>query len=272
MARTLTAIHDSLIAEKASFSELDGLTSSSTTAIWRLFLYLFAFGIWTLENLWDQKKLDLDQKAKEVPSGTPLWYIAKAKEWQNGDSAEWNGSQYTYPTTTPANQLVSHATVVVDGSQVNLKVAKTAGGGGLEKLSGAEKTSLEGYMDKVKFVGTALNVISEDPDDLKISVIIYVDPTIINPADGTLVSDGATEPVNDAISTYLETLDFGGTLRVAELTKSILEVNGVTNASISGLWAKYGVLSYFDAGDNYNANAGHMTLDTINSTITFKSV
>jgi len=269
--RTISQIHEDLLLEKAKIEELDALTSTASTAIWRLWLYLFAVGIWIHESLWLQKEIDLEVLAKETPSGTPLWYIRKAKEWQFGDSAAWNGNQYAFDPVNPSNRIVSHAAVVVEGSQVNLKVAKT-GSSGLEKLTTPEKTALDGYMNDIKFVGTALNTISEDPDDLKMSATIYVDATIINPADGTLVTDGSTLPVNDAVTEYLESLDFGGTLRVAELSKRILDVEGVTNVSISGLWAKYGVLSYFDAGTNYNAFAGYMTLDTVGSTLTYQSV
>lgn len=272
MARTIDTIHQSLITEKGKISELDGLTSTSKTAAWRLILYVMAVGIWILESLWDQKQIDLEALARTLPCGTPLWYIEQAKGFQYGDTPTFNGDQYTYPTEDPSKQIVSHAAVNVDGSQVNIKVAKTNVDGDLEKLSSAEKTALNGYLQQIKFVGTSIQVISEDPDDLKGTFTIYIDPLKINDSDGSSVSDGSVFPVKDAVANYLQTLDFGGTFKRAELIQAILQVDGVTNVGIGSLSAKYGLLTYFLIGDDYSAFAGHMALDEANTVITYINV
>lgn len=51
MSRTLPEIQASIFKTKASLEELNGLTSTSKTAIWRLWVYIMAFCIYTLERL-----------------------------------------------------------------------------------------------------------------------------------------------------------------------------------------------------------------------------
>lgn len=273
MARTIDTIHQSLITQKEDINELDGLTSNSKSAVWRLLFYVVAVGIWILENLWDQKELDLEAQAKTMPCGTPLWYIEQAKAFQYGDSAQWNGDQYGYLTIDESKQIVTHAAVNVEGSQVNIKVAKADPVDPiLIPLTTAEKSALNGYLQQIKFVGTVIQVISEAADDLKAKFTIYIDPLKINDSDGSSVADASVFPVKDAIAGYLQSLDFGGTFRRAELIQAILQVNGVTNVGVGTLSARYSGNPYELIGDDYTAFAGHMALDDANTVINYVNI
>lgn len=270
MARTQKQIFEALIAQKESNSNLSGLTSTSKAAIWRLLLWVTAAGIWIHEQLWEQKKQDLIEVAARIPFGTPPWYAEQALLYQHGDSLVWDGDRYGYATEDLDVRIVAKSAVSVDGSQVNIKAAKEDSSGDLIKLSAAEKSGLEGYFDKIKFVGTPLSVISEDPDDLKVEMVVYYDPLKMTAA-GALVDDNSIFPVQDAIKNYIQGLDFGGVFREGELSQKILEVDGVTNVGIDGLWAKYGGLNYFEVNDFYQSFAGYMALDVVGSNITYRS-
>lgn len=270
MARTQKEIFEALILEKESNSNLSGLTSTSKAAVWRLLLWVAAAGIWIHEQLWEQKRQDLIDLAAKIPFGTAPWYADQALLYQHGDSLEWIEDRFVYAEEDESARIVKRAAVSTDGAQVNIKVAKEDGSGNLVKLSTAEKSGLTGYFEEIKFVGTPLTVISEDPDDLKIEVAIYFDPLKLT-STGALVTDATSFPVIDAVNEYLESLDFGGVFREGELSQKILQVDGVVNVGINGLSAKYGGLSYAPFDDQYQSFAGYMALDVAGSTINYYS-
>lgn len=271
MARTVNDIFTELLAEKANQADLAGLTSTSKAAVWRVMLYVVAVGIWIHEGIWDQYKLDLENIALSTPAGTSYWYVQEALKYQPGDNLTWNGSKYVYDPVDEANLLIKSAAVSVDGSQVNIKVAKDDGAGSLEKLTTGEKSAFTGYMEQLKVVGTNLNIISDDPDDFALTMTVYLDLKKIDSA-GLLVSDGSTPVVINSINNYLSNLEFSGKFKQGDFVNSLMAVDGVENISISSIRTKFGGLSYSQiSGGEYNSNAGYMKYDSVNSTIQFIS-
>lgn len=261
-SRTIQQIFDEIITEKETFSSLDllvpnpdsaqtfltDLTTASKVAIWRLIFWVIAFEVFVHEQLFDKHVADIEKRALEITPGVTRWYVNEAKKFQNGDELEFINEIFVYDDTTStealAKQIIEQASARDINQLVTLKVAKDDGAGGLEKLTTAEKTAFEAYLDQFKIAGTKTIVISDDPDTLKLAYTIEFDPLVLK-ADGTLIEDG-TSPVQVAIDGYIEGLPFDSTFRVQDLTDAIQLARGVVNVIADVVEAKFGLLVFED--------------------------
>lgn len=286
MARTVQEIYDGLIAEKESLDNLSGLqpnpeefqtflqdlTSTSKVALWRLFLYVVAFGHWLIETLFDRHVEEVTALKYKLITGTARWYQQKALEFQYGDSLTWNGSQYVYDPVTPANQIVKRAAVVVTGGIVRVKVAKLDGDGVTPiPLSAGELVSFTTYMQTLAFAGVNILVISTDADDLIVNLKVYYNPLVLTPS-GESISTPGTYPVEDAVNGYISDLPFNGVFNLTQLIDRVQLAEGVVDPVLEGAQARYGLNPFADVVDNYTSFAGHMKVDAgnpLSTTVTY---
>ncbi len=291
MARTIQAIFDEIITEKETFSSLDelvpnpdssqtfldDLTSSSKVAIHRLLFWVVAFAIFTHEVLLDQFKLDVEARALEIIPATIRFYVIESLKFQIGDNLEFDEDtqKFAYDDSTSsaaiAKQIIAQASARDINQVVTIKLAKDDGSGGLEKLTGTEKTAFEGYLDDFKIAGTKTLVISDDPDVLKTAYTIQFDPQVMKP-DGSLIEDGSF-PVQEAMNGYIAVpadgspggLPFDSTFRVQDLTDAIQAARGVVNSVADVVEAKFGALPFSDIlavnTEDYLPNAGYLVTE-----------
>jgi len=78
MARSIEQINNEIIKAKESEPALVGLTSTSKVAIWRLWAYITAFVIYTLELIFDQHKAEVLDALTQLKPHTARWYRNKA--------------------------------------------------------------------------------------------------------------------------------------------------------------------------------------------------
>lgn len=287
MARTVQQIYDEMIAEKESMAVLNtlqpntdsaqtllsDLTSSSKVAVWRLIFFVMAVGIWTVEKLFDEHVIWIENRATELIVGTAVWCRVKALEYQHGDSLSYIEPVYKYATINEANQIIKLASVNEVGGQVLIKVAKLVSDEPAP-LSTEELDAFRAYMQKVKFAGVNVVCLSRDPDLLKVYYHVYYDPLVLS-ADGSLISDSSKFPVRDAINAYCKGLPFNGIFSVTELTDKIQQAVGVVNPVFDTASAKYALQPYSILGDFYNPNAGYLKVDPafpLSDTITYTAI
>ena len=84
MARTIQEIQEEILNIKQSETVLDDLNSTSKVAIWRLWVYITAFVIHTLELIFDTHKSEVSQALKQLKPHTARWYRNKALAFQYG--------------------------------------------------------------------------------------------------------------------------------------------------------------------------------------------
>lgn len=284
MARSIGEIYDEIIAEKNNNTVLNGLqpniddsqtllddlSTTSKVAIWRLWAFVIAVAINIHENVWDLFRAEIEARAEEVPTGTPLWYHNEALKFQYGYSLEWNGVQYEYSTIDEGAKIVKLVAVVDAGFQVRIKAAKLDGTGNPEALSAAELSAFQGYIRNIKFAGTATSTTSGVADDLKVDYFIKYDPLVLAP-DGSLLTDPSIFPVVDAINGYAEGLPFNGVLSLASLTDAVQAASGVLDVTLNSAEAKFGALTYSAINKEYTPDAGYLKLDELNSVITYNT-
>lgn len=232
MARTITTIHNSLIAAKQAEPELTALTSTSRTAIWRLILYIFAVGIFTLETFLDLFKIEVDDKIKNGIAGTRLWFAFVAMKYQHGDTLSWDANFIpSYLTIDSSKQIVKYAAPAESSSGVLLRVAKQVSGLPV-KLSASDLAGLTAYMGEVKPAGISLRVTSIDADVVGL-IVDLIHGAIY---DGNAVRAEAT----NKITTLLQAYTFGENLRVNAIEDTLQTVTGVNDVRIRTLIASSG--------------------------------
>ncbi len=287
MSRTILEIYDSIITEKQQMSELtelqpaidssqnllNDLTSTSKVALWRLFIFLFAVGVWTHEQLFDAYKLEVDEKIKDAVTGNLRWYRLQCFLFQYGDSLSFINDRYKYASINPITQIVKRASVSEVGSQLRVKVAKLDGAGIPEPLTGTELTAFNNYINQIKFAGTNIAIISSVADEIVIKYTITVNQQVISLTGESLISPG-TYPIVDVVNEYIQNLPFDGVLNFTKLTDEIQAIDGVIDPIFKIAEARYGALPFQPVVNNYyRPNAGHLktsVADPISSTITYQ--
>ena len=294
-SRTISQIFDEMITEKETFSSLDDLapnpdtaqtfladlTSGSKVGIWRLILWVCAFGIWTFEQLFDVHVTDIEKAALAVQPGTLPWYAGEAKLFQDGFSLVFNDTtrKFEYADTTStdavAAKIIKHSSSRDISGVVTTKIAKVTATV-TEKLTAAQLASFNVYWEKIKIAGTSTLNISNDPDNLKLGLTVEYDPQLLTSA-GVLISDGVTKPIQVAIDDYVSVdsdsvqgLPFDALFRVQNLIDSIQGATGVVNVIADTVEASHGVVVYTDVlavqTETYTPNAGYLaTVDETGS-------
>lgn len=281
MARTIAEIYNEMIAEKSSFGVLDGLqpsidttqslltdlTSNSKVAIWRLIFYIAAVAIWTHEKLFDSHKEEITSLIAAQRLGSLQWYVAQAKAYQHGDSLSWNNSSYRfeYNALDSDKQIISQSAAIEVSGKLVVKVAKS-GTSGLVPLAAAEKTAFSEYMDKIKFAGTRVQVISEQADDLQLDMHVVYDPLVFSNTGESLENSGSF-PVEAAVKNFVQFLPFNAAFVANELETAIKQVEGVSDVIIKEAMARFGSIPFEDIlatdKEKYQSFSGYMSIDTL---------
>lgn len=224
MARTTSQIHEELMAEKANRPELAGIDTISRTSIFSGLLWLVAFGVNMLEQFFDLFKNEVDTKLSQREPGTPAWYAAMVLEFQDGDPLIIKDGAITYNTIDPAKRIISRSAYKENEGALTLKVAK--GEVGSESaLSADELVRLGNFMERRKYAGTKVNLISLNADKLRVEGTIYYD--------GIYTAANVKAGVEAALRNYMKTLAFDGIVRRIKLVDAVQGVEGVTDLNLT---------------------------------------
>lgn len=230
MARTIQEIQNEILRAKEAEPHLSDLNSTSKVAIWRLWTYITAFAIWSLEKLFDTHKTEVSEALNQLKPHTARWYRNKALAFQYGfdliaDSDKFNNEGKTEDEISNS-KIVKYSAVVESETESRLivKIA-TENSGELDPISQGQKASFEAYMNEIKDAGVKITTINYLPDILKLQMKIYRDPLVLD-ENGQSILTGE-KPVETAIKEYLKQLPFDGELVLAHLIDALQKVEGV---------------------------------------------
>lgn len=231
MARTVEEILDEILRAKTQDTRLDALNSTSKTAVWRLWAYITAFAIWTLEMLFDTHRAEVLEALRQLKPHTARWYRNKALAFQYGFDLVADTDLFENTGATDeqilASKIVKYSAVTEAETESRLivKIA-TENGGELQPINAQQKESFTAYMEEIRDAGVKITVINYLPDILKLQMKIYRDPLVLD-ANGNRIQDGVQKPVETAIKNYLKNLPFNGELVLAHLVDALQAVEGV---------------------------------------------
>ena len=158
-------------------------------------IYVFASGVWLMEQLWGVFRFDVEKKVDESYVTSLSWYYRKALEFQKGDSLVFNDKTYSfgYPVKDESKQVVKNVAVrqVTDDGVTKLKVYFSDVN--KQPLTGDLRESFESYMREIGAAGTHYLFVSETPDALRVHLRVYYDPLVLD-STGTRL-EGGGKPV-----------------------------------------------------------------------------
>ena len=278
MARTIQEIQTLILQAKTQEPALNELNSTSKVAIWRLWVYIIAVAIWSLEKLFDQHRADIDKRLAELKPHTARWYRSKALAFQYGfdllpDSDKFNNQGHT-EEAIEASKIVKYSAVIESKNEGRLivKIA-TEQGEQLQPITDAQKQAFEAYLSEIKDAGVRLSVVNYQPDILHLQMKIVYDPLVLDSNGQSIIH--ATKPVEEAIKSYLKRLPFNGELVLAHLIDALQQAEGVKIPHLVLAQSKN-----ITSGGGYGAfetieiskipTAGYFTIDNFND-ITYVS-
>ena len=272
MARSIQEIQELIYQTKTQEPALESLNSTSKVAIWRLWVYIIAVAIWSLEKIFDLHRADIDKRLAELKPHTARWYRNKALAFQYGfdlltDSDKFNNTGHT-EEQIEASKIVKYSAVVESPNEGRLivKIA-TEQGEQLQPITDSQRQAFEAYLSEIKDAGVRLSVVNYQPDVLHLQMKIVYAPLVLDSNGQSILH--ATKPVEEAIKSYLKRLPFNGELVLAHLIDALQQVEGVKiphlvlaqskNITSSG---EYGAFETIEISKI--PTAGYFTIDNFN--------
>lgn len=259
---------DATIREKYGLSVNDTFSSKfSSVSIENILFFIVAACCHVLEMIFDQHKRDVEDKIALAVVASVPWYYKMALAFQYGDSLVLNDRtwQYEYASIDESKQVVKYAAVRDKGTSVQILVSGDQGGSPVA-LSNDVLTVFKQYMNRVKVAGVILNITSKESDNVTVMATITIDPLVLN-ENGELLSDGS-KPVEEAITSYLKHIIYGGTFNKTRLVDVIQAVEGVVDVELEECKYKPANSSEWTvlSGNNYTGNSGsYIPVDLENS-------
>lgn len=219
-ARTVEEIYQSLLALKDNTPELSGATSTSNTAIWRVFYRTVANGIAVFEQLQDAFKKDLELIRDSSQIYNESWWNDRLINFfqynpidpDKGELKIDDNFKVFYEIEDEPSKIVQFcSTTRTEGrASATIKVAKDAGDGSPEQLDSNELNAARGFTNKMQGAGLLINVVSFPGDALKLDIDIYYK--------GDGVETVVRQQVIDSINLYLkDALTFDGKIKLLTL-------------------------------------------------------
>lgn len=240
MARQVEEIQAAIIEQVANTTDLSyvdagGITrnityNDSKRAKWRLWTFITAAAIAILEQLIDVFKSETETALSKAPAASTLWIQKRMFDFQYSPDVP----QYVqlnevtgvlaYPIIDATKKIITACSVVSGlNNTVLIKVAK---GSPFTALDGSEITAAQDYIDTVGTAGITYNVTSLLPDRLFLQADVYYK--------GQYSAVISTNVVA-ALNAYLQGLsitDFNSSIKVTDIEKTILAVDGVIDVVV----------------------------------------
>lgn len=262
---------DETIREKYGLSERDTFSGSfSNVSLENILFFILAACYHVLETIFDQHKIDVENKISKVVVASVPWYHKMALAFQWGDSLVLNETtlQYEYTVTDESKQVVKYAAVRDKGTSVQILVSGDENGTPVA-LSNDVLTVFKQYMNRIKVAGVILNISSWNSDSIIVNADIYVDPLVMD-THGISLSDGS-RPVKEAVSAFLKNITYGGTFNKTKLVDAIQNVSGVMDVELGECLYRHPVSEEWVpiAGNNYSGNSGSYVAIDLENTLNY---
>lgn len=202
------------------FADLFGKTS-----VIAILIYVVAAAIWAKDTLFADWLNAVERTADGTRYGTYRWWVNMAKKFQVGDIQTSVIDGFVgYETIDESKRIITAATVIQDGRNLTVKVAKSDGNNGLEQLTTDELGQFRAYVQNVKPIGIVVNVESKPAAQVRLVATVRYN--------AAKSEDEVKQEVEDAVSEYLANLGFGGTLYVSRIIEAIMDIDGVLDVRV----------------------------------------
>lgn len=231
MSRTINQIYSEIITERNKRLELSEFKSDSKMSIMNGIAWCVAASIFSFEALLDLFMVDIAKVIENRVNGTPTYYINTIKRYQKGDElmVREDGLAFGYAEIDPTKQIVTQASYIESSSDVNidnkliLKVA-TGESGKLHSIEPEEMVLIQSYINRIKFAGTRIEVISRTGDVLIPRVSVYYD--------GAALESEVYSYIEEQLNLYMQDIPFDSAVYVSDIIAAIGKAKHVRDVYI----------------------------------------
>ena len=228
----------------------------SAVSIESVLFYVFAVAVWAVEVLFDKHATEVDARIERLEPHTLRWYVNKVKAFMYGyrlmDDTDQYDTSGMSETDIAKAQVVKYAVATEDSTVVYIKVAGQTDDGKPCLLNKSQFAALKSYVNTIKDAGVSVQLRNEEADIIKINLIVYYDPTLMN-EHGEL-SDGS-KPVDAAVQSVITNLPFNGIFRNTDLLEAIKAIPAVVVVDIDS--ASGGIQVRPRTADRYSSVVGY---------------
>lgn len=249
MARSIETISQEIKTIAQTKPALNGMNLTDLAEVSEVLSWIevTAHALHIAETKIDDARNEINEKIEAQEPGTRNWYQLQCFKFQLNDQLQNDG---TYAVIDTTKQIITRASVIQETSGViTIKVAKGIVGSE-EALSSTELQQFTNYIEKIKFAGNIISVISLNADELKLTGTIYYD--------GVLDIATIQSRVQVALDQFLATgIDFNGDLYVNKIIDALQPVSGLIDVQFSDIRAIVGLLEY-PIDRVYSTSAGYI--------------
>lgn len=250
----LGELYTQLTNEVNADANLAGLTSTSKTAEYNLWKYIWSAMAYIQEQIWGEAQAEIQALVDAGIPGTEKWLQKEVLKFQYGDTLSFDPvtAKYFYATVTPANQIIKRCAIVSNGGLSTVKVAKETAGVPVA-LTAPELTSLISFVNQIRWAGSRINVSSRNSDKVNAPFTIYYDGTI-KLVDIQLL-------VEAAFTTYLAALPFNAEYNISRHIDALQAVLGVNDVVPGTIQARADLATYATVARVYYPVSGYIEKD-----------
>lgn len=233
MSRTIKEIYNEAVAERNRRLELAEFASDSKMSVMNGILWVVAAAIYSFESLLDVFAMDISEAINGRINGTPAYYANVLLQYQQGDelTVREDGLAFGYANIDETKRIVTQVSYMEStddrnlDSKLILKVA-TGAKGSLSAIPPKELAPINAYINKLKFAGTRVEVISTKGDVLIPRLTVF--------HDGAVPESEVYDSIEEQLNAYMMDIDFDAAVYVSRLTDAIRRAKHVTDVHIDG--------------------------------------
>ena len=233
MSRTIKEIYNEAVAERNRRLELTEFASDSKMSVMNGILWVVAAVIYSFESLLDIFAVDISEAINGRINGTPAYYANALLQYQQGDelTVREDGLAFGYANIDETKRIVTQVSYMESTDDQNLDsklILKVATGakGSLSAIPPKELAPINAYINKLKFAGTRVEVISTKGDVLIPRLTVF--------HDGTVPESEVYDSIEEQLNAYMMDIDFDAAVYVSRLTDAIRRAKHVTDVHIDG--------------------------------------
>lgn len=229
--RTVRDIYQQIVDEKNKRLELSEINSSSKVSVLNAIIWIVAVGIYTHEAVFRAFGADVSEFIDRKIHGTADYYANCLLKYQHGDDLvirdDYTG--FGYADIDSSKQIITkvayseYSTDMEKDQRVLYKVA-TGDAGSLRPITPEQLTAVKGYLDKIKFLGTNIDVTSKSGDVLVPRLTVY--------HDGQLPESNLLDIIDAELKRFMSRLTFDANVKKTDIMDVVKHIDHVTDVYI----------------------------------------
>lgn len=264
---------DQFIREKYGLKASDTFDAAFSAVSFESILFgIVASAVYVLESLFDAFRRDVDNKVATAVLASIPWYHKICMAYQHGDTLVYDEKtmQYGYAALDPSKQLIKYAACRDRMGYVSILVAGADSQGRPQALDSGVLNAFKKYIENVRPAGIPVEIQSTAPDSIRLEMTVQYDRLLMNP-DGTLISNTAIRPVEEAVKSYLASIEYGGVFNKTRLIDAVQAAEGVQDVVLHAAAVRPAAQAQYQnvVTNNYASVGGAFLADGLTETISY---